>query len=170
LRTRSSATVSACLLAGKMVETKPSIIHGLGLFATRVLPKGTRVVEYSGEKIDKRESLRRRKKNNHFIFYFDLGHDLDGNLPSNPARFVNHRCSPNCEAEFINGQIWLIAIVDIPAGEEVTFNYGYDLEDYKDFPCHCGSSECAGFMVAEEFIAKVREEQRAGAADQVKAK
>ena len=59
-------------------------------------------------------------------------------------------------AELVNGHIWIIARRLIPAGEEITFNYSYDLESYREHPCHCGSQNCAGYMVAEEFIEHVR--------------
>ena len=65
-------------------------------------------------------------------------------------------CSPNCEAEIEEGRIWFFALRDIAVGEELTFNYGYDLVDYREHPCHCGSPECVGFIVAEEFFEKVR--------------
>ena len=69
-----------------------------------------------------------------------------------------HGCAPNCEAELDEGRIWIVALRDIAAGEELSFNYGYDLTDYRDFPCRCGTSACVGFIVAEEFFAQVRVE------------
>jgi uncharacterized protein len=126
-----------------------SPIHGRGAFATRDIPKGSRIVEYIGERIDKRESLRRCEQRNEYIFYLNANEDLDGDVPWNPARFLNHSCSPNCEAELVDGHIWINAARDIRAGEELTFNYGFDLEDYEDYPCNCGSPVCVGFIVAE---------------------
>ncbi len=81
---------------------------------------------------------------------------MDGNVDWNPARFLNHSCEPNCEARFIDGRIWLVAIRDVRAREELTFNYGYDLEDYREHPCRCGAASCAGYIVAEEFFEHVR--------------
>lgn len=83
--------------------------------------------------------------------------DLDGDVPWNPARFINHSCAPNCEAEQDGDHIWIIARRDIAAGEELSFNYGYDLVDYRDHPCHCGTADCVGFIVAEEFFDHVRQ-------------
>jgi SET domain-containing protein len=143
-----------------MLTFHASSIHGTGAFATRFISNGTRLLEYQGEKIDKRESLRRCEHNNPYIFSLDDEHDLDGNVESNPARFINHSCAPNCIAEFTGGRIWITARRDIQAGEEITFNYSFDLEDYKDYPCRCGSPECVGFMVAEEFFEDVRRQQR----------
>ena len=134
---------------------RPSPIHGLGGFARAAIPKGTRVVEYIGERISKQESLRRCEGNNQFIFSLNDAEDLDGNVAWNPARFLNHGCAPNCEAELQDGRIWIIATRDIPAGEEITFNYGYDLVDYRDYPCRCGARGCVGYIVAEEFFEHV---------------
>ena len=135
---------------------KPSPIHGIGGFARADIASGTRVVEYVGEKITKRESLCRCERNNEYIFALDDEHDLDGNVSWNPARFLNHSCAPNCRAEPEGGRIWLVAGRDIRAGEEVTFNYSYDLEDYKKHPCRCGARSCAGYIVAEELFEYMR--------------
>ncbi len=134
----------------------PSPIHGLGGFARRDIAKHTRVIEYVGEKIDKAESLRRCEATNEYIFGLDDHYDLDGNVPWNPARFINHSCRPNCDAELDTGRIWLVASRDIKVGEELTFNYGFDLEDYRQYPCHCGAPDCVGYIVAEAFFAHLR--------------
>jgi uncharacterized protein len=138
------------------IVLKQSPIHGTGAFAAKPVPKGTRIVEYRGERIQKRESMRRCEGGNEFIFSLSALWDLDGNVDWNPARFLNHACSPNAEAEVSGERIWIVAAGNISAGEEVTFNYGFDLENYRDYPCRCGSPGCVGFIVAEEFFAHVR--------------
>lgn len=138
------------------VVFRPSAIHGQGAFALTELPEGSLIIEYVGEKIDRQESLRRCELNNPFIFRLDETHDLDGDVEWNPARHINHSCEPNCDAELDDGRIWIVARRNIAAGEEITFNYGYDLESYRDYPCACGSAGCVGFMVAEEFFEHVR--------------
>jgi uncharacterized protein len=139
----------------ELVLFKGSPIHGAGGFAKTAIRKGTRVLEYLGERISKGESLRRCEQNNAFIFTLNDEQDLDGNVAWNAARFINHSCAPNCEAEKDDDRIWIIATRDIQAGEEITFNYGYDLVDYKDYPCCCGSPQCVGYIVAEEFFEHV---------------
>lgn len=138
------------------VAAAPSLIHGTGGFASSNCTQGTRVIEYVGEGITKAESLHRCEAGNQCIFYLDEDWDLDGNVPWNPARFLNHSCGPNCEAELIEGRIWIVARRDIAAGEELTFNYSYDLTDFREHPCHCGSPECVGFIVAEDLFEAVR--------------
>ena len=138
------------------VAFAPSRIHGTGGFATVDFIKGTRVIEYAGERIDKTESINRCETGNQCIFHLDEQMDLDGNVSWNPARFLNHSCSPNCDAELIEGRIWIVARRDIAVGEELTFNYSYDLTDFREHPCRCGSSACAGFIVAEDLFDHVR--------------
>jgi SET domain-containing protein len=140
-----------------VIEFRSSAIHGSGGFALVPIAAGTNIIQYVGEKIGKVESLRRCMANNPFIFYLDEEFDLDGAVEWNPARWLNHSCAPNCEAlEEEDGSIWIVALRDITPGEEITFNYGYDLEDYREHPCKCGSPECVGYMVAQEHHAALR--------------
>ena len=139
-----------------LIVFRNSPIHGRGGFATEKIRQGSRVIEYVGERIGKDESLRRCEQNNQFIFSLNDSQDLDGNVPWNPARFINHSCAPNCEATLDEDRIWLCALRDVEPGEEITFNYGFDLVDYKDYPCYCGSSNCVRYIVAEEFFPHVR--------------
>ncbi len=139
----------------------PSAIQGTGLFAQTRIPRGFRVIEYVGEKITKSEALERCARQNASIFYLDDQFDLDGSGPGNPARFINHSCLPNCDAELIEGRLWIIARRDLEPGEEITFNYGYDLEDLADHPCHCGAPDCVGVIVAAEFFDTVRRRRHA---------
>ena len=151
-------------LKSKLTETeslifKSSQIHGLGGFAKADIPSGTRVIEYLGEKITKQESVRRCEAGNHYIFALNDREDLDGNVDWNPACFINHSCAPNCEVEWDGRHIWIVARRDIEAGEEITFNYGYDLVDYREYLCACGSADCVGYLVAEVFFDRVRKSQ-----------
>jgi len=135
---------------------KGSRIHGLGGFAKTAICTGTRIIEYRGERISKGESLRRCEDNNGYIFALNAEQDLDGDVAWNPARLINHSCAPNCEAELEGDRIWIVAKRDIKPGEEITINYGYDLEEYQDYTCRCGSPDCVGYIVAEEFFEHVR--------------
>jgi SET domain-containing protein len=146
---------------GEWLEFRHSSIHGTGAFASVPIPAGIRVIEYVGERITKAESIRRCQMRNEYIFSLDEETDIDGNVPWNLARLINHSCAPNCESQYIDGKIWIITLRDVAAGEEATFNYGYDLEDFEDHPCHCGSPNCAGFIVAEEFFEEVQRRHNA---------
>jgi SET domain-containing protein len=160
LEASAASRLSAML---KQLRIAPSPIHGQGGFATRLISKGARVIEYTGERITKAESSCRCEAQNWFIFGLDEEFDLDGNVEWNPARFLNHSCAPNCEAICEDGRVWIIALRDIQPREEITFNYGYDLVDYEEHPCRCGAAECAGYIVAEEFFAQVSVTRASGA-------
>jgi len=143
-------------------EVKPSLIHGMGGFARADLPAGARVIEYVGERIDKQEALVRCMRGESFIFDLDDQWDIDGNVDWNPARFINHSCAPNCEAELIDGRIWIATARPVACGEELTFDYGYDLVDYREHPCRCGAPACVGYIVASEFFDQLRAHHNVG--------
>jgi SET domain-containing protein len=139
-----------------LVHFRNSHIHGTGGFAATDIRSGTHLLEYVGRKIDKQESQRQCELENPYIFCINDEFDLDGNVDWNPARLLNHSCSPNAEAQAEGDRIWIVALRDIKAGEEITFNYNYDLQDYREHPCACRSPECVGYIVAEEFFPAVR--------------
>ena len=142
------------------VLVRDSIIEGRGGFARKKILKGTKIIQYVGELITKKESARRCEDNNVYIFTIDDKRDLDGDVDWNPARYLNHSCNPNCEALDEEGNIFIVAKKDIKKGEELTFNYGYELEDYEDHPCQCGAKKCVGFIVAEEYFDDVKKKEK----------
>lgn len=147
-------------------EVRRSAIHGRGVFAVRPIKKGERIIEYLGEKISKEESNRRGLEQEEkakstgegavYIFELDDEYDIDGNFEYNDARFINHACVTNCEAENIDGHIWIVATSDIAEGEEILYNYGYALEHFMDHPCRCGKPGCVGYIVAVEDRLKLK--------------
>lgn len=139
-----------------LLRLQNSRIEGWGLFARQPIEPQTCVIEYIGDKITKQESLERCESDNRYIFSLNDKFDLDGSVPENLARFINHSCAPNCEAEQLEDRIYIMSIRRILPDEEITFNYGYDLESYRDYPCHCGASQCAGYIIAEEFFPSLR--------------
>ena len=143
-------------MENRFVRFEQSRIHGTGGYARCDIPAGTSIIEYVGERIDKAEAARRCEDGNYFIFYINEEWDIDGSVESNPARFINHSCEPNCETELDEDRIWITAVRDIREGEELSFNYCYDLEDFQDHPCRCGSEKCVGYIVAEEHFPHVR--------------
>ena len=145
----------------KYIVKKKSNIHGWGIFAKKEIPKGTRIIEYLGEKITKAEADRRgpiliEYAKNHkesgavYIFVLNKKYDIDGHVSYNTAKYINHSCAPNCEVDIIRGHIWTIALRDIEKGEELFYNYGYDMDTYDEHPCLCKSPACPGFITAEE--------------------
>ena len=157
---RQNVAVETVATETNSVKIDSSPIHGLGGFAKIAIPKGAHVIEYLGVRISKKESLRRCEANNEYIFAINDKWDLDGNVEWNPARFLNHSCSPNCEAVWEKERLWIVASRDILPGEEITFNYGYDLESYQEHPCRCGAANCAGYIVARELFEHVAKNNR----------
>lgn len=132
-------------------------VHGWGLFARDFIPRGERVIEYVGERITKAEAERREDARlarlaaggDGCVYVFELRgrHDIDGAVPWNPARRINHSCAPNCESEEDRGHIWIVARRDIAPGEELTYDYGFSLAESRHHPCRCGAAECVGVIV-----------------------
>jgi uncharacterized protein len=152
----------ATICETELIQFRRSRIHGTGGYARKTIIKGTPLIEYVGKKITKAESEIECEGDNVYIFTLNDEFDLDGNVEWNPARFINHSCAPNCEAEWDEDHLWVVAVRDIQPGEELTFNYGYDLEDYHEYPCCCGAPECVGYIVAEEHFDHVRKQAGLG--------
>ncbi len=127
------------------------------MYAQCDIPDGTRIIEYTGEKITKAEAWRRealrvkraKRGGDASVYIFELNKrfDLDGGKGSNVARLINHSCAPNCRAETERGHVWILARRDIVAGEELTFDYGYGFSLWEGHPCRCGASRCVGYIV-----------------------
>jgi SET domain-containing protein len=136
----------------------PSRIHGQGVFAAQEITQGTRILEYLGEKITPQEATRRIAQGNTFIFFFDARYDIDGNTPKNTARYVNHSCAPNCASDMLEGRLWILALRDIHAGEELTYEYGYELDGYEQRPCRCGAKNCCGYIIDHAYRGRITRE------------
>jgi SET domain-containing protein len=133
------------------VRVGPSRIAGQGLFAAQDIKKGTRILPYIGEKIPKDESTRRLAYGNSYIFELNERYDIDGKTLANTARYINHSCAPNCDIIHTTRTIWIVALRDINAGEELSYNYGYDIKNYLAHPCHCGASTCCGYILDAQY-------------------
>ena len=141
-------------------ELRSSPIAGVGAFATRRIKKGTRIIEYTGERISNAEADRRYdedKMQSHHTFLFTLTSRtvVDAAVGGNESRFINHSCQPNCEAVIVDGKrIYIEALRDISVGEELAYDYQYErtddhtAEDERFYACRCGAAECRGTILA----------------------
>jgi uncharacterized protein len=167
---RTAVGKTAAKRAGKSSTKRPpkavvtySRIHGRGVVAGRDLVAGERVCEYKGDRIGWPEALRRHPHDPaqpFHTFYFTIDDDtvIDGNANGNIARWINHSCAPNCEADMVEvageTRIFISALRDIPAGTELVYNYGLSLDERytptlkKQFECRCGAKACSGTMLA----------------------
>ena len=139
----------------KLYKVRKSNIdrNGQGLYSTKDIKKGTRIIDYVGKIITKKKAEKSTKFDNlKPIYLFNLNdrYDLDGDVSWNTARLINHSCLNNCDYEGQGLKLWVTAIKDIKKGEEITCDYGFSYdENYKQFPCKCGSRNCVGYIVRE---------------------
>lgn len=142
---------------------RQSEIHGRGVFAARRIRKGTRIVEYTGERIDNDEADRRyddSKMKRHHTFLFTLDKDtvIDGAIArgGSDASYINHSCDPNCEAVITRKKIYIHALRTIEPGTELAYDYQYertgenDDELEKFYVCRCGADNCRGTIMKPE--------------------
>jgi uncharacterized protein len=146
---------------GRPFEVRRSRIQGRGVFATRKIAEGTRLIEYRGEIIDEDEADRRYpwtddRQHHTFLFRLDDGSVIDAAHRGNAAKYINHSCDPNCEAVEEDGHVFIDAIRDIRKGEELAYDYNFVLEEphnaanKKLYPCFCGSTACRGTILAKK--------------------
>jgi uncharacterized protein len=138
-----------------------SKLHGNGVFAARKIPAGTRIIEYGGKRISAKEADRRHPTNpddpfHTFFFALSSGRVIDGGDEGNDARWINHSCQPNCEAqEGKHGKrVYIVALEDIARGTELSYDYGLVLDGRitkalkEGYKCLCGTPPCRGTMLA----------------------
>ena len=141
------------------LEIRQSAIQGRGGFAAQPIKKGTKIIEYTGERISQREADRRyddasMKRHHTFLFSLDNGKCIDAAVGGNDARFINHSCDPNCQAIETRSRIFIEALRDIAKGEELFYDYAYERtddttpEDEALYKCLCGTAKCRGSILA----------------------
>ena len=138
----------------KLYKIKKSNIDKKGLYASKDIKSGVRIINYKGKLITNTEVEQNPKfDNDKDIYLFDINkrYSLDGDFSWNTARLINHSCNPNCEVDGKGYKIWIPAIKDIKKNEELTYDYGFSYdEDYKQFPCKCRAKNCCGYIVRSE--------------------
>jgi uncharacterized protein len=147
------------------IELRTSAIQGTGAFAARPIRKGTRIIEYLGQRIswrtaDKRYDDEKMGRHHTFLFTVDDKIVIDGAVNGNDARFLNHSCDGNCEAITDRKRIFIEARRNIKAGEELLYDYQYERtdehteEDERFYACRCGSPKCRGSILAPKVTGK----------------
>lgn len=144
---------------GRRIQTRVSNVHGKGVFAVQDLAEGETLIEYVGEVVTWKEALRRHphdpKDPNHtFYFHIDEKHVIDAKYGGNSSRWINHSCNPNCEADEQDGRVFIKALRNIKAGDELFYDYGliidapYTKKLLAEYPCWCGAKNCRGTLLA----------------------
>ncbi len=145
--------------AGRRIQVKRSGVHGKGVFAVQPIAAGETIIEYVGEVISWEEAQRRHPHdlcdpNHTFYFHIDGDHVIDALFDGNASKWINHACDPNCESDERDGRIFIQAVRDIAAGEELNYDYGLVLDERytaklkAEYACHCGAADCRGTMLA----------------------
>lgn len=164
----SKTPVKAVAKTGRRIQVRRSGVHGKGVFALQDIAAGEVVAEYVGEVISWDEAQERHphdpsQPNHTFYFHVDADRVIDANFGGNASRWINHACEPNCETDEQDGRIFIIALRDISAGEELNYDYGLMLEERytpklkAEYPCWCGAPSCRGTLLApKRRISKLR--------------
>ncbi|MDR7333108.1 SET domain-containing protein-lysine N-methyltransferase [Roseateles asaccharophilus] len=143
----------------RKIEVRDSGVHGRGVYAVAPIPAGAKIIEYTGERITWEEAVDRHphdpaQPNHTFYFHLDGGLVIDALYGGNSARWINHACEPNCEADEVDGRVFIKALRDLEPGEELFYDYGLVLDERhtakvkKQFACWCGALTCRGTMLA----------------------
>jgi SET domain-containing protein len=131
------------------VESRPSPIAGLGLFAVRAFVAGERIVPYEGSLTTQPPDPGRPGAAT-YLLEIEPGRWLDGSAATNPARHANHACHPNAELVYdpTESRAWLTALHPLEPGTEITFDYGFSMAESLFQPCRCGAADCIGRILA----------------------
>jgi hypothetical protein len=146
------------IVTSPLIEVRNSDVHGRGVFAVAPIKKGTRILEYLGDRIshdaaDARYEDHDENDNHTFLFIVDKHTVIDAGFRGNDARFINHQCEGNCESVIQNRRVFIDAVRDIAPGQELGYDYeiGRDKDDPPNvdeiYACRCGSEKCRGTML-----------------------
>ena len=148
----------------KLYKQNKSNINRRGLFANKDIKKDTKIIYYIGKIITKKQTEKDPKFNNGkaiYLFNINNKYDLDGDFTYNTARLINHSCNPNCEVEGKGLKLWISSIRDIKKNEELSYDYGFGFdENYKEFPCKCGSNNCCGYIIREGSRWRIKDKRK----------
>lgn len=145
--------------ASRYFEVRGSPNHGRGGFATRLIARGTRIIEYTGERItqaeaDARYDDARLPRHHTFLFTVDRETVIDAAVGGNAARFINHACEPNCRPVVEGGRVFIVAARGIRPCEDLSYDHAYAREGGPDerhperYGCRCGSRRCRGSLLS----------------------
>jgi SET domain-containing protein len=148
------------------IEVRESRVHGLGVYARQFVSAGTRIIEYTGQRLSWEDAPNDDSNPHTFNFGLESGDVINAELGGNDARWLNHSCDPNCEAIEEDDRIFIYALRDIEPGEELFYDYAMEIdepiteESKKKFVCYCGSSSCRGTMLELKLKKKTRARSR----------
>jgi SET domain-containing protein len=127
------------------IAIRRSRIHRYGVYAEESIPANRKVIEYTGERINRREAKRRTEGKFTYLFAVDNYWTLDGAVGGSGAEIINHSCEPNLVSRVMKGHILYMSLRPIQAGEELTVDYHLDWNPPVT-PCQCGTPKCRGTL------------------------
>ncbi len=168
----ATRTTRAASAESPLFEVRRSGIHGRGVYAKRRIPKGTRIVEYLGDRIsheeaDGRYAAKGQDDGHTFLFVVSDEIVIDAGVGGNAARFINHSCAPNCDTVIEDDRVFIESLRDIKPGEELGYEYGLtwestdDPDELANYACRCGAPSCRGTMLDETPLDKKNAAKRA---------
>jgi uncharacterized protein len=122
-----------------------SKIHRYGVYAEECIPANRKVIEYTGERINRFEAKRRAGGNLTYLFAVDPYWTLDGAVGGSGAEIINHSCDPNLISRVMKGHVLYMSLREIVPGEELTVDYHLDWNP-PPTPCRCGTAKCRGTL------------------------
>jgi SET domain-containing protein len=151
--------ISSPATTGRRIQVRRSGVHGKGVFAVCDIAEGEAIIEYVGEIISWAAAQERHPHdptdpNHTFYFHIDAENVIDALVGGNSSRWINHSCDPNCEADEVEGRIFIKALRNIAAGEELHYDYGLIIDERytpklkAEYPCWCGAPTCRKTLLA----------------------
>ncbi|HEY4080108.1 MAG TPA: SET domain-containing protein-lysine N-methyltransferase [Burkholderiaceae bacterium] len=151
-------TASAPIKPKARIEVRSSGVHGKGVYAVVPIEAGETLIEYTGERISWDLAMDRhphdpQQPNHTFYFSLETGDVIDALYGGNKSRWINHSCDPNCEADEVEGRVFIKALRDLLPGEELFYDYGLTIDERytkklkKEYACYCGAADCRGTML-----------------------
>jgi uncharacterized protein len=131
--------------AGFKMSIRKSKIHRYGVYAEERIPANRKVIEYTGERLNRRETKRRGEGEYTYLFTLDKYWTLDGAFGGSGAEIINHSCEPNVVSRIMKGHIIYMSLRTIEPGEEITVDYNFEYVGDKN-SCSCGASTCRSVM------------------------
>ena len=122
---------------------RKSPIHRYGVYAGEAIPKRRKVIEYTGELINRKETKRRGVGPHTYLFTLNDYWTIDGSVGGSGAEYINHSCEPNLQAWIFKDHILYMSKRKIAAGEELTVDYHFSTK-VERVPCLCGAAKCRG--------------------------
>lgn len=170
-KSAAPARVTNPLAASPLVEARNSTIHGKGVYALLPIRKGTRLLEYLGDRISHAEADRRYENKDEddghtFLFIASNRTVIDAGVGGNDARFINHHCNPNCETVIEGSRVFIDATRSIKPGEELGYDYQLTWESTDEpeelalYSCRCGAKSCRGTMLDREPLDQKKSQKK----------